>query len=436
MAGSFNGWQPANKAYAFTRGADGKYEYTLPASLTGELEFKLTRGSWNTAETDAQHQDIPNRHLVVKDQRVVIALQVAGWKDGGPMKQENACVSTAQKPNVQILDTAFYIPQLERKRRIWVYLPTDYNSNPAKRYAVLYMHDGQNVFDACTSFSGEWGVDETLSQLQQKGLDDAGCIVIAVDNGGAERLNELSPWRNTEYGGGQGEHYVDFLVHTLKPYVDAHYRTLTGREFTGLAGSSMGGLISTYAALRYPQVYSKVGVFSPAFWFAKDSLFQYVRQHPASPATRFYFVSGTAESETMVPLMQAMRDSLQRNGVPAGNMAYSTPADGKHAEWFWKREFPAAYRWLYEQDGTSHNYRLGGKPLAYSAYLNQEQNQLTIHLPTKKGRIELLDQAQRVVLKKKVTTGTTVALGQLEPGNYLLRVLSDKQAGQQLLVKK
>jgi predicted alpha/beta superfamily hydrolase len=434
LAGSCNSWNPGSVAYAFTRTADGAYQCHLPRTLQGPLEFKITRGTWPTAEADAQHQDVANRRYTIGNESAVLEVQVAGWKDLSRGSSPAPCQSTALQPNVQILDTAFYMPQLKRKRRIWVYLPDTYAASEGQRYPVLYMHDGQNVFDACTSFSGEWGVDEALGQLQQQGRG-AGAIVVAVDNGGAERLNELSPWKNPEYGGGQGDHYVDFLVETLKPYIDAHYRTLTGRAHTSLAGSSMGGLISTYAALKYPQVYSKIGVFSPAFWFAKDSLFQYVRQHPANPDTRFYFVSGTTESETMVPLMQAMRDSLQRGGVPAAKLAYSTPADGKHAEWFWKREFLAAYTWLYEQDATnSHDKML--RPLPYSAFLNQAQSHLSVYLPTKKGRIELLDQAGRVVLRTKVTSGTDVALSQLAPGNYLLRVSADKLTGQQMLVKQ
>ncbi|WP_141106474.1 alpha/beta hydrolase-fold protein [Hymenobacter gelipurpurascens] len=436
LAGSCNNWNPGSEAYAFTKTSSGTYQLTLPATLIGTLDFKITRGTWPTAEADAQHQDIANRQYVIDKKAATLELQVASWKDSGGASGQVACTSTALKPQVQVLDSAFEMPQLQRKRRIWLYLPLDYAASSNKRYPVLYLHDGQNVFDACTGFSGEWGVDEALSQLQQKALD-TGSIVVAVDNGGDQRLNELSPWRNAEYGGGQGDQYVDFMVETLKPYIDAHYRTLTGREFTGIAGSSMGGLISTYAALKYPQVYSKVGVFSPAFWFAKQPLFEYVRQHPANPGTRFYFVSGTTESETMAPLMQAMRDSLQRNGVPAANLAYSTPPDGKHAEWFWKREFPAAYSWLY-QLGAASNSDKGPRPLPYSAALNQAQNQLALQLPegTRKARLEIFDQAGRVVLKKKARTRTGVAVGHLPKGNYLLRVSAGKQTGSQTLVKR
>ncbi|RSK44936.1 alpha/beta hydrolase-fold protein [Hymenobacter rigui] len=434
MAGSFNNWNPGNAPHALTKAADGSYQLTLPASVTGTVEFKFTRGSWGTVESDAQNNDISNRSYTISGGPATVNLQVVNWKDLGA--GGGTCQSTALQPNVQIISTAFQMPQLGRTRRIWIYLPNDYGTATAKRYPVLYMHDGQNVFDACTSFSGEWGVDETLSQLQQQGLDATGSIVVAVDNGGSERLNELSPWNNPQYGGGQGDQYVDFMVQTLKPYIDQNYRTLTGREFTGIAGSSMGGLISTYAALKYPQVYSKVGVFSPAFWFAQQPLFQYLRQHPANPATRFYFVSGATESQTMVPLMQAMRDSLARGGVPAANLSFSAPADGQHAEWFWKREFSAAYQWLSRPavvTGTRN-----AAVLAFSAYPNPAKDRLMLQLPTdaRDARVEVLDQSGRVVVKDKLKAGGALNVSGLAKGLYQLRVTTSKQQGTQAFIKE
>jgi len=147
--------------------------------------------------------------------------------------------------------------------------------------------------------------------------------------------------------GGQGGAYVDFLAQTLKPYVDAHYRTRPEAASTGVAGSSLGGLISFYAALRYPQVFGRVGVFSPAFWVCNDSLKTYFIAHPAAPTAHFYFVCGPQESETMLPLMVAWRDALRTGGVPATHLRLRAPADGQHREWFWQREFPAAYEWLF-----------------------------------------------------------------------------------------
>ncbi|OWP64181.1 alpha-dextran endo-1,6-alpha-glucosidase [Hymenobacter amundsenii] len=438
VAGSFNNWTPNNPAYAFapSPAADGTYQLTLPANITGKVEFKFTRGSWATVEADARQQDISNRSYTLGSSPATVEWQVAGWKDQGSSGPA-PCVSTALQPNVRVISESFAMPQLGRTRRVWVYLPNDYATAPNKRYPVLYMHDGQNVFDACTSFSGEWGVDETLSRLQEQGLDATGSIVVAVDNGGAERLNEMSPWKNAQYGGGQGDEYVDFMVLTLKPYVDAQYRTLTGREFTGVAGSSMGGLISTYAALKYPLVYGKVGAFSPAFWFAEQPLFAYLRQHPANPDTRFYFVSGTTESATMAPLMRAMHDSLARVGVPARNLSYQAVADGQHAEWFWRREFSAAYQWLFAPAVATATGRPA--PLAFSAYPTPAQSRLTLTLPADaRGavHVEIMDTSGRVVLREKLRNGAAIDVSGLARGFYQLRVSAGGRKGSQALVKE
>ena len=343
LTGSCNGWTTDDPAYAFAFDpATGHHYLTLPPGR-GTLDYKFCRGSWVTIETDADNQAIPNRRYLFGVDTQVVEQQILNWEDQGgsiPPRQHSA------SPNVHILAPAFALPQLRRTRRVWVYLPPGYEGGTA-RYPVLYLADGQNVFDQYTSFAGEWGVDETLDQLAVSGQDLGGCLVVAVDNGGPHRLDEYSPWRNQRVRrGGEGGQYVDFLVHTLKPYIDHHYRTRPGREATGVAGSSMGGLLATYAALRYPAVFGRVGVLSPAYWFAASALLTYVARHPR-PDTRWYFVCGTQESPSMVPLMAAVRDALLAAGVPAANLCFNVRPDGQHAEWFWRREFGAAYRWLF-----------------------------------------------------------------------------------------
>jgi predicted alpha/beta superfamily hydrolase len=338
VAGSFNGWNPHNTAYALARNADGSYQITLPGSL-GAIEYKVTRGSWEKAEAAGNHK--ADAH-----QGAEIITEVLAWSAPLAAAAPKKHTATAQ---VRVLGEAFDLPQLARNRRVLVYLPADYAKQPARRYPVLYMHDGQNVFDAATSYSGEWGVDETLDRLRATGQDVAGSIVVAIDNDPAHRSDEYIPWPNAEIkAGGQGGVYVDFLAKTLKPYVDAHYRTRPEAAHTGVAGSSLGGLISVYAALKYPRVFGQVGAFSPAFWVCNDSLRAFAKTHPASRTTRFYFVCGPKESETMLPLMAAWRDELRAEGVPAANLSFHAPADGEHREWFWQREFPAAYQFLFE----------------------------------------------------------------------------------------
>jgi metallo-beta-lactamase class B len=358
VAGSFNRWNPGDTAYRLVP-SGGAYAITLPDWVRGPIEFKFTLGSWETVETDSAGKDVANR-------RVTIPLAgaatwtgaVGGWHD--PRTQAPK-PSTASK-NVSVLSPVFAMPQLGRTRRVWVYLPPDYASS-RRRYPVLYMQDGQNVFDAATSFSGEWGVDETLDSLHA--LGDRGVIVVAVDNGGDRRLDEYSTWRNARYGGGEGAAYAEFLVNTLKPYVDAHFRTLADRRHTGIAGSSMGGLISLYAALRYPRVFGRAGIFSPSLWFAPEVYDLARRARPVS-GNRIYFVMGAKEGDTpdrYVRDQQRMIGVLRSAGFRAGTdvRAFVRP-DGAHSEWFWRREFPAAYEWLFggpSSVASSRTHRAG-----------------------------------------------------------------------------
>ena len=254
-----------------------------------------------------------------------------GWRLAGPALGQTTLPLPALPPatraaNVRILSDSFRLPQLGgRVRRVWLYLPPGY-ARGQQRYPVLYLQDGQNVFDNATAFAGEWGVDETLNHLAATGQRPAPGIVVAVDNGGEHRLDEYSPWVNAEYKkGGEGSEYADFLALTLKPYVDAHYCTRPEAAHTAVAGSSMGGLLALYAGLKYPAVFGRVGVFSPAIWFAQDSLLAYERRGPAPLASRFYFVAGPAESETMLPLMAAARDALRARGVPATCACWPPP---------------------------------------------------------------------------------------------------------------
>ncbi|EMR04228.1 alpha/beta hydrolase-fold protein [Cesiribacter andamanensis] len=341
VAGSFNGWQPADSAYLLKKRPHG-YFLTLPLAAE-TAEFKITRGSWQTVETDAAGQDIPNRRLDLSKPQT-LRLAVAGWKD--QLAEPASPPQPSAAVNVQILQDSFFMPQLNRYRRIWLYLPPDYDGSDI-RFPVLYMHDGQNLFDASTSYAGEWGVDETLNRLQAKG-QHPGVIVVGIDNGGEQRIPEYTPFVNSRYPSGEGAAYLRFIVETLKPYIDTHYRTLPEQEHTGLMGSSLGALISLYGAVQYPQVFGRIGLFSPAFWFNPE-IFDLVekRLDPAA-GQRFLFLASEQESESMVPQMQQMHQLLQRWGVPQDRLWYKAHPDGAHSEWYWQREFEEAFKWLYE----------------------------------------------------------------------------------------
>jgi len=247
--------------------------------------------------------------------------------------------------NVKILSSDFDIPQLQRKRRIWVYLPVDYDKSKV-RYPVLYMQDGQNLFDAKTSYAGEWKVDETLNALAAN--KKRACIVIGIDNGSEKRMTEYAPWDHPRFGKQEGVAYTKFMVETLKPYIDQNFRTLKGSESTAVIGSSMGGLIAFYAALEYPQVFGRAGVFSPSFWHSEAAFELAKTKGPQAKKLKIYMFTGGQEGKTeMVEPLQRMTKVLKEAGFSSKRLYTALPVDGQHNEAFWSREFAGAYRWLF-----------------------------------------------------------------------------------------
>lgn len=257
---------------------------------------------------------------------------------------KDSTLSTAND-QVSIYDTNMYMPQLDRNRRIWIYLPQSYTSSN-KSFPVLYLLDGQNVFDANTSYAGEWEVDETLTKLENKGIETA--IVVAIDNGGNHRFNEYSPYVHEEYGGGEGEAFLEFIVKTLKPKIDQTYRTLDNAKNTGIMGSSMGGLFAHYAHFKYPEVFGKAGVFSPSFWISDECFANTVSQGNPTNDTRLYLISGLQEYDSC-QLAARMHDTLLNVGYNIQQVVKICSPDGEHSEWFWAREFEEAFLWLYNK---------------------------------------------------------------------------------------
>jgi len=246
-------------------------------------------------------------------------------------------IKSSASGNVIIIDTAFAIPQLQRSRKIWVYLPAGYSTSK-KKYPVLYMHDGQNVFDNATSYAGEWGVDEFLDSVKLKES-----IVVAIDNGLNKRMNEYNPYDSERFGKGEGGLYVDFLVKTLKPYIEKKYRTKKCRKSRFIAGSSMGGLISLYAVLKYPRVFGGAGIFSPAFWVA-PKIYDDIQSKGRKVNGKLYFYAGKQEGETMVPYMLKAFEAL--TSVSRSKISTVIRDEGKHNEATWRKEFPLFYEWL------------------------------------------------------------------------------------------
>jgi predicted alpha/beta superfamily hydrolase len=244
--------------------------------------------------------------------------------------------------NVSILDEAFYFPTLGRHRRLWVYLPHDYEAS-GEHYPVIYMHDGQNLFDESNAFGSEWSIDETLDAERGK------VIVIGIDNGCEHRMSEYMLHDHPDHGAAEGAAYLKDITEVLKPYVDNALRTRPGKEYTGIAGSSMGGLISLYAGMFFPHIFGVVGVFSPALWLDAPRLCEaasklYTRNASVDPMQRWYFYAGALESETMVAEVAAMVKIFREQ--PGVDVTYQLDAGGVHDESVWKNYFPNFYKWF------------------------------------------------------------------------------------------
>jgi alpha-glucosidase len=246
--------------------------------------------------------------------------------------------------NVKIISEKFEIPQLKTTRRIWIYLPKDYETSH-KRYDVMYLQDAQNLFDDATSYAGEWQIDETLNKIFEK--TGKSLIVVGIDNGGEKRIEELSPYKNAKYGGGNGDNYVKFIVETLKPYIDKNYRTKPQRKFTTIGGSSLGSLISVYAAVKYPETFGKVLAFSSAFWFNAKELNEFILSSKVNlKHQKYYFIQGKHEDEDMEEQTKSVIENLKSKNVKSKNIFLKIDEDGKHNELYWRREFEAAVLWL------------------------------------------------------------------------------------------
>lgn len=249
-----------------------------------------------------------------------------------------------------------YSPQLNNHRDILVHLPPSYNLSD-KRYPVLYMQDGQNLFDRATSYSGEWEVDETMIALERVMRMEA--IIVGIPNMGADRIHEYSPFVDPAYGGGRGDAYLDFLTQTVKPIIDADFRTLPERDTTGIVGSSMGGLISIYGYLTRSDVFGICASMSGAYWFADKAIIDFAARNEPPPPGKVYLDSGTGEKteppgSTLGGLARCFCDDVQAvqailvgKGYEDGvDIKYVQEINGMHSEAVWARRLPLALRFL------------------------------------------------------------------------------------------
>nr|WP_304516555.1 alpha/beta hydrolase-fold protein [Cecembia rubra] len=340
LSGNFNDWATQDRRYLLHKIEEGIYSFTFPETFDypDELKYKFTKGDWSEVEIDRYGNKTPNRHCQKKQgiQEEFVPRWRKNWLPYRP----------SQLPKVHLISEEFEIPQLNKKRKVWALLPHDYDTSK-EYYPVLYLQDAQNLFNESSPF-GNWQIDKKLAVMSDYGI--GGIIIIAIEHAERERLLEYNVGK-TLLGEGQGKKYIRFVTDTLKPFVDKNFRTKPEREFTGIGGSSMGGLVSIFSGLMYPEVYGKLMIFSPSLWVIPKIKFSFLDFFEPME-TKIYLYAGGDESETMVKHVKKFKKRLlKREGIREKmNVNLSINMEGKHNETYWSDEFPKAIEWLFFSD--------------------------------------------------------------------------------------
>lgn len=255
------------------------------------------------------------------------------------------------KPTIEIILNQ-YSQHHFMSRDLYVCLPFSYYESDAK-YPVIYMQDGQNLFDGIARDSANWRVDRVLDSLNDIGLD---AVIVGIPNIENERWNEYSPFLQENFGGGSGDAYIEFLLGTVKPLIDNRYRTFRSRECTGIFGSSMGGFISLYAYFAYPKEFGFVGAMSPALWFGSGALLEFVGKSGYVPGRIYLDVGGQEFIEEDVsgyPQRNYVRNArhlkeilLRKGYVTNQSIMYIEDTNGMHHETDWNQRLPRALKFL------------------------------------------------------------------------------------------
>ncbi|GAB3642519.1 alpha/beta hydrolase [Spirosoma arcticum] len=409
LAGDINDWQPNDERFRLiTDPADGVHTLRIPAPPS-RIVYKFTRGSWACEERNAQGGPIDNRTWEARSDGPLVYARIAGWRDW-----PDRMAIELEEVNVYVWHDALWMPSLQRHRRIWVYLPPDYDKTD-RHYPVLYMHDAQNLFVNAASPYEKWQVARTLNRLAAE--TNWGCLVVGIEHGETERLAEYSPVANPQHGGGDGGAYLTFLLDTLKPLTDTTFRTRPDAANTVMVGSSMGGLISVYAALRHGNVFGKVAAFSPSLWWS-DDVYALAAAAPYNFVHKLALLGGEQESETMLPDLLALYYTLVDNGYYEHKIQFDFYRDGTHTEHFWGRELERAIRWLFSEE-------LGQMPDQPAAVLDESTRELRLLKPF--VRADLLNGYGKVIFTLDGSVGDRIPIQPHWRGLFALKCLLPDQ---------
>ena len=330
-AGALGSWSGAGLKLAAV-GAHG-YLGTVDLPVGSAIEFKVTRGSWDTVEKTATGGEIDNRRWTVVGEDTV-RVAIANWRD---LTASRAGVKHSTRTgDVRVLGA--FPSKFVAPRDVLVWLPPGYALESKRRYPVLYFHDGNNMLDDSTSFVGEWKLDETAARMIA-GRQVAPFIAVCVYNTG-ERIAEYTPVEDARHpGGGRGDRYARFLIEELKPVIDRDYRTAKGPSNTGVVGSSLGGLISLAIGFDHPDVFGLIGAVSPSVWWADRAIIAQAAHAPKS--LRVWLDIGTVEGDSPlggsreVEGVAATRDALLKAGLPEPRVHFEAVEGAHHNEAAW-----------------------------------------------------------------------------------------------------
>ncbi len=338
ITGNFNAWNPKDPNFKMIKIDNAHYFIDIADDkLPDIIEYKFTKGGWENVEIDKYDNITANKKVKKTDKES--NNKVEKWRiNWGPFKKEFF-------PNVELIDEAFYSPQLDKTRKVWALLPYNYHETE-QNYPVLYLQDAQNLFNESSAF-GNWEIDKKLALLAEYGRGNL--IVIAVEHGNNDRIKEYIFDNEEVTEGAEGKKYLRFITDTLKPFVDKNYRTKKDRDNTGIGGSSLGALISIYAGFLYPEVYSKLMIFSPSLWVEPNNDFPLMKFSKAF-YTKVYLYGGAKEGSQMVERIEKFETALQTWELQDYfdfETKTSINDEGTHQEFYWSQEFPRAIEWLY-----------------------------------------------------------------------------------------
>ena len=337
ISGNFNNWATQDPNFMMEKIGDGLYHYKFSAVFSPEepMSYKFTKGDWSEVEIDQYGNRTENR--ICTKSNGIHQEHVHKWRKNWLPFKPNFL------PQVKLISDEFEIPQLNKTRKIWALLPHDYDHS-RESYPVLYLQDAQNLFNEKAEF-GNWEIDKKLAVMAEYKIGKI--IIIAIEHAEKDRIKEYNVGK-TVLGRGQGKQYIRFVTDTLKPFVDNTFRTKSDRVNTGIGGSSMGGLVSIFSGLMYPEVYGKLMIFSPSLWVAPklnapndiDENFD---------DTKIYLYAGGDESATMIEHVKLFKAKMIESEFVASKMKIklSINMQGKHNEVYWSDEFPKAIEWLF-----------------------------------------------------------------------------------------